>query len=152
MKGFYRLGILLLVLLALGLSACGRAGSKNPGERDWQVLQASSITRPRSQVLPDGAHLFQSAEELEKWAQRYGLEIATAGIDFAKQSVAILVRPYGTFQLQVKGVEVADGKAEIVLTPDSTKPLPIPELRPGFEIRQYIVLQLPKVEAVTITE
>lgn len=45
-----------------------------------------------------------------------------------------------------------DKTARVVLAVDRTKPAPLPSLPARYEVRQYVALQLPKVDAVTLIE
>lgn len=149
--------ILLIFVIMLVTVGCRHFSSTKGKPGEWRLLKAGSITQAPSNLPQEGAHLFQTESDLGTWAQQYGVYLPTGGVDFSKHTVAILVRRYSTFEPMIKAVEINDGVARVVLADDPSKAAPVPslpaELYPnGYELRQYVAVQLPKVTSVILIE
>lgn len=117
---------------------------------DWRVLKVGSITAAASAWPQNAEYLLQTEAEFKAWTQQYGLTVPADGVDFALHTVAVLIRPYGALEPRIKAVNFTGMTARVVLADNPARPNPIPGLPAGFEVRQYLVLQLPKVDALSV--
>lgn len=143
-----RTGVLWLAVVSLLVVGCRPARPMNENAEQWRLLKVGSLTRTASALSSDEAYLLQLEGEAEAWTERHGLAVPTDGVDFATHTVVVLVRPYATFEPMIKAVAVTGASARIVLADNIAKPNPVPALPVGMEVRQYLVVQVPKVDEV----